>query len=155
MRRTLFVIHVVTSALVLGGLAAMLVLLVATDPLADAAGFGVLQQAHWPLAWWLVIPNIAASILSGVMLLLYRVQLLERRWMFVKIVATILLTGIATTHLPVAAVEMAIQAREGLEAAALAVLGHEATNLAITAVILAALATVLSVIRPKLGGKAR
>jgi len=148
MRRTLFVLHVLTSAVFLGAVTALLALVVAADPATDPGGFAALMPAQPALVDWLLLPGLALSVVTGLAVLLYKVELLERRWLLIKLCLTVLAAGIALGNLMSAAYRL-----PGTVGAAAATLAEGAAALAAAVLLLLVAIYVLSIIRPRLGGR--
>lgn len=151
MRRSLFVLHVITSALFFGGIAVIAALATAVDPQVDSEAFARLQPAQPHLMDGMIVPTLVVAIITGLLVLLFKTQLLERRWLLIKLCLVILVTVLAVGSLMPAAKALAAAALSDDPGAAFAELGPETATTALITLGLTVMIFILSIIRPKLG----
>ena len=141
-----------------GGLAASLVL----ADFADSSPPGVLAALRMSIATvgeTLVVPSLVTLVISGMLLVVARPQLINARWVWAKALVTLVIAGIALAVVQPAVTRAAVLAAEGslgspsLNAMTQAFSAEQvggAINLALALVAIA-----LAVWRPRLGQSAR
>lgn len=157
-RHIIKIIHLLSLAGFVGGLGATLLLADFSDN-APPSLLAALRMAVASLGESLVVPSLVLLVLSGMLLVVARPQLVRARWLWAKVVLTLAVAIIAVGVVQPAITRAAVLAAEG--ALGTPALGEMTRAFAeeriggLVVLALSALAVMLAVWRPRLGQSAQ
>lgn len=153
-RHLLKIVHLLALTGFVGGLASSLLLSDFADN-APPSLLAALRMSVASLGESLVVPSLVLMVVSGMLLVVARPQLVGARWLWAKAVLTVVIAIIAVGVVQPAITRAAVLAAEGaLGTPALSEMSQAFTAERVggmLALLLAAVAVVLAVWRPRLG----
>ncbi|MBY0566341.1 MAG: hypothetical protein K2P70_03470 [Hyphomonadaceae bacterium] len=117
MRRLLKFLHSVAGSGLLGGAAALAVVLMLTPASIGDAGYASLMIGMSKLAAWVIGPSVVLTVVSGLLAMLVHPPFQDAGWVWVK-AATGILVLLAGLHIIGPLQEAATRAERGLQIAA-------------------------------------
>jgi uncharacterized membrane protein len=83
MRKTIKILHTLSGAGLIGGLAAYMILLVAV-PVDDPAAYAGLRQSIAVISNYVLLPSLAVALISGLLSMMVHPPFLDRGWVWIK-----------------------------------------------------------------------